>query len=111
MDEAIEAIRKVAPFPPMPDDIPEEVEMIWSYLSGAMEEVKLLPTFEYPLVSDGWIPVSERLPDNSEYVIALQSYSDSILVSYYSGGKWHSDSEYQIAGITHWQPLPKPPTK
>lgn len=53
---------------------------------------------------DGWIPVGERLPDETkdEYVLVVCEYYDKITVE--TRKMWHVDSV-----VTHWQPLPELP--
>lgn len=62
-----------------------------------------------------WIDVNERLPVN--YMNCLVHYKHAynnedgywaIGVSYYNGEKFLIDWTYQV---THWMPLPEPPTK
>ena len=57
-----------------------------------------------------WIPVTERLPKNDTYILAI---TDGVVVSAY----WHNDRFYAVTAIgvatvgcvTHWMPLPQPP--
>jgi Lar family restriction alleviation protein len=68
--------------------------------------------------ADGWIPVTERLPeeDNEEYLTCYAT-KDGIgvpTIRTYIQGRWYADCEYvgRSKGlVTHWMPLPQPPAK
>jgi hypothetical protein len=56
-----------------------------------------------------WIPVSERLPEDSRiYDVAIAGYEYS-----WTGtcvfGKWIGESGKAILGVTHWKYRPQPP--
>lgn len=67
-------------------------------------------------VAPRWIPVEERLP-----IIAGQLYGDYCLVNCQAGileGFYDAEDQFFrgrnmicIVGVTHWQPLPTPPTE
>lgn len=56
-----------------------------------------------------WIPCSERMPENFNYVIAAGS--DGIGIVRYNGTLFADDSGaiYTISAFTHWMPLPPEP--
>lgn len=64
-----------------------------------------------PATPDGWIPVSERIPDGSEEVLCAKEFDGP--------GDWRQKVGYRLAGKwtvygaswtpTHWQPLPAAP--
>ena len=67
--------------------------------SGANRQAKL----------DGWIPVTERLPDDGVVVLAWQG--KRVVFGYARDGDW-IDTLYGWVipnGPSHWMPLPQPP--
>ena len=60
---------------------------------------------------EGWIPVSERLPENNGCM--LVTIDDAIEFGKYEDGEWsiwvceHWD-EWDAKGVTAWMPLPEP---
>lgn len=79
------------------------------WVSKAISVVESFPTSD----EGRWIPVEERLPNSSEYVIITNgryvSFAD------YFDNKWYYPSNesppFIYTDVTHWQPLPKSPTK
>jgi hypothetical protein len=64
-------------------------------------------------VADGWIPVTERLPDVGQGVlVATEEAFYKVGIDEFVGAEplpkvqW---DYYGSAGVTHWQPLPEPP--
>lgn len=56
---------------------------------------------------NGWIPVSERLPeDDTTVLVSCKTRIGTTFVrtGYYIYGSWHLNCE----GVTAWRPLPKP---
>jgi len=81
-----------------------------------------LRMFDYPRFDDGdidclldeierlqaerrWIPVSEKLPNDWQNVLA---YSDAIHTAIYFKKDFVGSAGY-LPGVTHWMPLPPPP--
>lgn len=59
-----------------------------------------------------WIPVSERLPEDGEWVLWFnQSWSQPTVVAKRDGESldWGGDLNCALSGFTHWMPLPEPP--
>lgn len=57
---------------------------------------------------DGWIPCSERLPDESlNSILGWDEYRERcVFVQYYSG-RWHIGNDDESVEIIAWQPLPR----
>lgn len=61
-----------------------------------------------------WISVDDRLPDMGQPVIEWGAHeypTTAYRVNTHNGFRWrtYSDGEV-IAGVTHWMPLPEPPS-
>ncbi|MDT7355350.1 DUF551 domain-containing protein [Citrobacter freundii] len=67
-----------------------------------------------PVTPDGWIPVSERMPEDGEHAIVFHPRDGVMQITFFFAyGKWW-DSQEDDGGIpksyfTHWQPLPAAP--
>ena len=64
-----------------------------------------------PLMPDRWIPVTERLPESLDFVVALTTGGDRIIAKRDKYG-WLRYGGYEcerLRPITHWMPLPEPP--
>lgn len=56
----------------------------------------------------GWIPVSEKLPEELTYV--LVEVNDKRIIARYCRGIWYDHNGTKMRNnVTHWQPLPAPP--
>ena len=63
-------------------------------------------------VSDGWIPVSERMPENNSYVSVVSRHGE--YVSGLVNGEWldlHDGSSFPVSEIYLWLTLPCLPSK
>ncbi len=64
----------------------------------------------------GWIPVTERMPDNGVEVLTWNPTGPYQTVACWVGNEWSSGDcradaydRFEEEGITHWMPLPAPP--
>ena len=61
-------------------------------------------------MNDGWIPVDDRLPDESlNSVIGWDEYRERCCFVQYYGGRWMLRADREPIKITHWRPLPVRP--
>lgn len=72
-----------------------------------------LPGSEPATVPGKWIPVSERIPDNTEPVLCIEKRADfgtygQPFVCWHDGGGWVGKTNYRPI-VTHWMPLPAGP--
>ena len=68
---------------------------------------------ELATVPGKWIPVSERIPDNTEPVLCIEKRADfgtygQPFVCWHDGGGWVGKTNYRPI-VTHWMPLPAAP--
>ncbi len=63
-----------------------------------------------------WISVDDDLPEVGEVVIVAQEYPNDVTTATYEVMRNRNGAEYiwveedwQIKGVTHWQPLPEHP--
>ena len=62
-----------------------------------------------PLLTCGWIPVEERLPEESmNSVIGWDEYRDRCCFVQYINGRWVLGNDNESVKIVAWQPLPEP---
>lgn len=73
------------------------------------------------VLAAAWIPCAERMPDTADdYIVAhrLSGSTTAFWVSgsttaFWDGDRWRDDLAWELEHdlITHWQPLPEPPTQ
>ena len=63
-------------------------------------------------MNNGWIPVEERLPDESlNSVIGWDEYRERCCFVQYYAGKWALRADREPIKITHWRPSPDRPER
>ncbi|HCN9214430.1 TPA: DUF551 domain-containing protein [Escherichia coli] len=64
---------------------------------------------QVPVTPDGWIPVSERMPEPYEYVLVTDGFGDCDVMRVNTDGYWGPAKSLYPGSITHWMPLPAAP--
>ena len=65
-----------------------------------------------PVIPDGWIPVSERMPGSQEWVIVFAKWDNQQVLCWDDvANRWtdFEDQSYYADMFTHWMPLPAAP--
>ncbi|MGT6732441.1 dATP/dGTP pyrophosphohydrolase domain-containing protein [Escherichia coli] len=62
-----------------------------------------------PVIPDGWIPVSERMPEPYEYVLVTDGFDGCEVMRVNTDGYWGPAKSLYPGSITHWMPLPAAP--
>lgn len=63
---------------------------------------------DQPTVCGGWIPVTDRLPQDDEDVLVWVDGTHRDM-AYRDEGVWYDEEHNHLKNITHWMPLPEPP--
>ena len=83
---------------------------LYYHLSNGDTAIPIIDIKHAPTVNnDGWIPVSERLPETGKAVLVCcdGKFHDAMVVAYIDAlGLWHPISGDHIA---YWMPLPELP--
>lgn len=79
------------------------------YVADVLEMLEQLKDdLEQDEKENGWIPCSERLPENGTNVIASFSSGTVTELRHVANGIFHGIYEYSTKVIVAWRPLPKP---
>ncbi|EEY8719812.1 DUF551 domain-containing protein [Escherichia coli] len=68
-----------------------------------------IPGGNSPVTPDGWIPVSERMPEPYEYVLVTDGFDGCEVMRVNADGYWGPAKSLYPGSITHWMPLPAAP--
>ncbi|HHH3098219.1 TPA: DUF551 domain-containing protein [Klebsiella pneumoniae] len=88
--------------------------IIDSTLAAAQHDTPALNSVQSVVTVPGkWIPVSERIPDNTEPVLCIEKRADfgtygQPFVCWHDGCGWVGKTNYRPI-VTHWMPLPAGP--
>ena len=79
------------------------------YKAGQIRMAERIEEIIRKHMNDGWIPVEERLPDESlNSVIGWDEYRERCCFVQYYGGKWSLRADREPIKIIAWRPLPEP---
>ena len=81
-----------------PDTIPTDSE--WWAKYKALLELLYIPR---------WIPVTERLPEDGQWVLVWGHGQKIPIMMFRESGAWIDDQFEFHTAVTHWMPLPEPP--
>lgn len=87
-----------------------EIDFGDEYNAGIKDMAKMSKKIIEKHMNDAWIPVEDRLPDESlNSVIGWDEYRERCCFVQYYAGKWALRVDREPIKITHWRPLPGRP--
>lgn len=87
-------------------------EIVGMCAESARSPSELKEILERKAYNDAWIPVEERLPEESlNSVIGWDEYRERCCFVQYYGGRWMLRADREPIKITHWRPLPDRPER
>ncbi|HCE8918866.1 TPA: DUF551 domain-containing protein [Klebsiella pneumoniae] len=111
---ALMMLDRIETVDPVDDDRIDSIKRIVRELAAAPHDTPALNSIQsVDTVADRWIPVSERIPDNTEPVLCIEKRADfgtygQPFVCWHDGGGWVGKTNYRPI-VTHWMPLPAAP--
>lgn len=111
---ALMMLDRIETVDPVDDDRIDGIKRIVRELAAGQHDTPALnPVQSVDSVADRWIPVSERIPDNTEPVLCIEKRADfgtygQPFVCWHDGGGWVGKTNYRPI-VTHWVPLPASP--
>ncbi|WP_257099202.1 DUF551 domain-containing protein [Klebsiella pneumoniae] len=111
---ALMMLDRIETVDPVDDDRIDGIKRIVRELAAAPHDATALNSIQsVDTVADRWIPVSERIPDNTEPVLCIEKRADfgtygQPFVCWHDGGGWVGKTNYRPI-VTHWMPLPAAP--
>lgn len=98
-----------------------QIQFCYNAIYATMEEYASQQAQEStPPVSareNGWVKVEDRLPENEDEVLVVHTEAGGISIAFYCDElkRWvPTDTDIERNGqilVTHWRPLPPPPSK
>ena len=93
------------------EDLSEQIMQRFGYDTAeelATEAMSIIPSADRP--QGEWVPCSERLPNENEWVLCSCNNGCAILILKLKGKVWHKTEsvEYLSKFVNAWMPLPEP---
>ncbi len=98
-----------------------KLEDVLNYIDGYYEAVASLPQYvkddminglnNLPTKEDDWVSVDEGLPDDHVLILCFDGKQIQTAKYWADTNQYFSLALDGFMKVTHWQPLPSPPTK
>lgn len=95
-------------------DIVRQDKVAFNLLEQVLYDIQHVPTLTPP---NEWISVEDMLPEKGQIVLFHQKDGFIYCAEYFAGNSimstgWFIDNDcWEAEEVTHWMPLPAPPTK
>lgn len=95
-------------------DIVRQDKVALNLLEQVLYDIQHVPTLTQP---NEWISVEDMLPEKGQIVLFHQKDGFIYCAEYFAGNSimstgWFIDNDcWEAEEVTHWMPLPAPPTK
>ncbi|EFL5910230.1 DUF550 domain-containing protein [Escherichia coli] len=93
----------------MEDKLKINMERQWPEPKDGEPRLHIKEPGNSPVIPDGWIPVSERMPEPYEYVLVTDGFDGCEVMRVNTDGYWGPAKSLYPGSITHWMPLPAAP--
>ncbi|EFN9846814.1 DUF550 domain-containing protein [Escherichia coli] len=93
----------------MEDKLKINMERQWPEPKDGEPRLHIKEPGNSPGIQDGWIPVSERMPEPYEYVLVTDGFDGCEVMRVNTDGYWGPAKILYPGSITHWIPLPAAP--
>ncbi|EEW1997999.1 DUF550 domain-containing protein [Escherichia coli] len=93
----------------MEDKLKINMERQWPEPKDGEPRLHIKEPGNSPVTPDGWIPVSERMPEPYEYVLVTDGFDGCDVMRVNTDGYWGPAKSLYPGSITHWMPLPAAP--
>ncbi|HCT5652342.1 TPA: DUF550 domain-containing protein [Escherichia coli] len=93
----------------MEDKLKINMERQWPEPKDGEPRLHIKEPGNSPVTPDGWVPVSERMPEPYEYVLVTDGFDGCEVMRVNTDGYWGPAKSLYPCSITHWMPLPAAP--